>query len=136
VSITWVRVVFAVTGVYDLALGLGFLVIGPQVFEAAGVPPPNHWGYVQFAAALVALFGLMFLAVAARPAANRNLIPYGVLLKLSYVAVVSCHWATGGVPWLFKPFAFIDALMLILFSGRLPGLETAGTVAGYRPGSR
>jgi hypothetical protein len=113
--VTWVPVIFAVAGVYDLALGLGFFAVGPLVFEAAGVPPPNHWGYVQFAALLVATFGLMFLAVAARPLANRNLIPYGVLLKLSYVGVITFHWATGGVPWLFKPFAVIDAVMLIAF---------------------
>jgi hypothetical protein len=115
VSVGWVRVLFVVAGTYDLVLGVGFLALGPQVFDAAGVPPPNHWGYVQFAAVLVATFGLMFLAVAARPIANRNLIPYGVLLKLGYVGVVAYHWATGGVPWLFKPFAVIDAAMLILF---------------------
>jgi hypothetical protein len=103
---------FAVAGVYDLALGLGFLAVGPQVFEAAEVPPPDHWGYVQFAAVLVATFGLMFLAVAARPRANRNLIPYGVLLKLGYVGVVGYHWATGGVPWLFQPFAIMAVLFV------------------------
>ena len=79
------------------------------------MPPPGHWGYVQFAALLVATFGLMFLAVAARPQANRNLIPFGVLLKASYVGVVAYHGATGGVPGLFLPFAVIDAVMLVLF---------------------
>jgi hypothetical protein len=117
-------VVFAVAGVYDLVLGLGFFAVGPQVFEAAGAQPPNHWGYVQFAALLVATFGLMFLAVAARPQANRNLIPYGVLLKLSYV-VVAFHWATGGVPGLFKPFAVIDAVMLVLFVAAYQTLRQA-----------
>ena len=49
VGTTWVRVLFAVAGVYDLALGLGFLAVGPGVFEAAGVPgatcssPPSWW---------------------------------------------------------------------------------------------
>ena len=116
-GIAWLRLLFALAGVYDLALGLGFLAVGPQVFEAAGVPPPGHWGYVQFAALLVAVFGLMFLAVAARPRANRNLIPYGVLLKLGYAGVVAYHLAAGGVPWLFQPFAVIDAVMAVLFVG-------------------
>jgi hypothetical protein len=70
---------------------------------------------VQFAALLVAVFGLMFLAVAARPRANRNLVPYGVLLKLGYVGVIGYHWASGGVPALFLPFAVLDAVMLVLF---------------------
>jgi hypothetical protein len=57
----------------------------------------------------------MFLAVAARPRANRNLIPFGVLLKLSYAGLVGYYWATASVPFLFVPFAVIDAIMLVLF---------------------
>ncbi len=58
----------------------------------------------------------MFLAVAYAPVANRNLFPFGVLLKLSYVVVVVYYWVqSGDVPMLFKPFAAIDAVMLVLF---------------------
>jgi hypothetical protein len=78
-------------------------------------PAPNHWGYVQFAALLASTFGLMFPAVAARPKAKRNLIPFGVLLKASYAGGVVFHWAAGGVPWLFLPFAVTDAIFLVLF---------------------
>ena len=117
------RVTFVIAAIYDLTLGLGFFAVGPQVFKAADVPPPNHWGYVQFAALLVATFGLMFLAVAVRPLANRNLIPYGVLLKLSYVGVVAFYWARGDLPWLFKPFAVIDAFMLVGFIAAYQALK-------------
>jgi hypothetical protein len=115
VSLAWVRLIFVVAGLYDLVIGLAFLGYGPELFEATDVTPPNHWGYVQFAALLLAIFGLMFLAVAVRPRANRNLIPYGVLLKASYAAVVAYYWVTSDVPLLFKPFAIIDAVMLVLF---------------------
>ena len=114
-GLTWVRVLFAVTGAYDLVLGVAFLGFGPQLFEASGTPPPNHPGYVQFGALLLATFGCMFFAVAADPKGNRNLIPYGVLLKASYVGVVGFHWAIDGIPNMFKPFAVIDAVMLVLF---------------------
>ena len=57
----------------------------------------------------------MFFAVAYDPVANRNLIPYGMLLKLSYSGLVAYYWATGFCPFLFKPFAVIDAVMFVLF---------------------
>jgi hypothetical protein len=115
-SLRWIRVLFGIAGAYDFLIGLAFLVSGPSLFEAAGVPQPNHWGYLQFPALLLMTFGLMFFAVAASPQANRNLIPYGILLKLSYTAVVAYHWAVSDVPLLFKPFAIIDAVMLVLFA--------------------
>jgi hypothetical protein len=114
-GLTWVRVLFAVTGAYDLGLGLAFLFFGRRIFEATDTPPPNHDGYVQFGALLLAIFGVMFFAVAADPRGNRNLIPYGVMLKANYVGVVGFYWATGGVPAMFRPFAVIDAVMLALF---------------------
>jgi hypothetical protein len=109
------RILFGVAGAYDVIIGAAFLGFGPQLFEAAGVPPPNHWGYLQFAALLLVVFGVMFLVIAGDPPANRNLIPYGILLKLSYVGVVAYYWASTDVPMLFKPFAVIDAIMLVLF---------------------
>ena len=104
------------SGVYDLAIGVAYLVAGPAIFDAAGVPHPNHWAYIQFAAALLITFGLMFFAIAADPAANRNLIPFGILLKVSYVGVCGYYWISTGVPTLFQPIAVIDAIMLVLFA--------------------
>ena len=94
---------------------LAFLGLGPQIFDAAGVPPPDHWGYIQFGSLLVLVFGLMFYAVAYDPAANRNLMPYGMLLKLCYTGLVAYYWVTTDCPLLFKPFAVIDGLMFVLF---------------------
>jgi len=49
------------------------------------------------------------------PVANRNLIPYGMLVKLSYTGLVAYYWTTTDCPLLSKPFAIIDALMFVLF---------------------
>ena len=57
----------------------------------------------------------MFMAVAMRPAANRNLIGYGILLKICFAGTVIWHWRQAGVPELWKPFAFIDMLFAVLF---------------------
>ena len=110
-----IRLLFATAGVYDVVIGLAFLVFGPQLFDALGTPPPNHWGYVQFGSLMLVIFGTMFFAVAYDPAANRNLILYGMMLKLSYTALVVYYWLGPDCPLMFKPFAIIDAIMFVLF---------------------
>ena len=125
---TWIKLLFCVAGLYDFVLGIGFLVAGPRLFEWAGTAPPNHWGYVYFVCLLLMTFGAMFFAVAAAPVANRNLIPYGIMLKASYAGLVGYYWATIGVPEMYKPFAVIDAVMLLLFAlayARLHGSSSA-----------
>jgi hypothetical protein len=114
-SLPTVRLIFLVAGLYDFIIGLTFLFFGPQLFDAAGVPQPNHWAYIQFGALLLIVFGIMFLAVARDPVGNRNLMPFGMLLKLSYTGLVAYYWATTDCPMLFKPFAVIDAVMFVLF---------------------
>ena len=61
------------------------------------------------------VFGSMFLAIGRDPVGNRNLMPFGMLLKISYVGIVSFYWLTTGCPFLFKPFVAIDFVMLVLF---------------------
>ena len=111
-----VSIIFAASAALDGLLGVGFLVRPSALFAAFGVTPPNHWGYVQFPAAILIIFGLMFYAVATRPVANRNLIPYGILLKVAYCGVVFTYWFTQGLPDLWKPFAIIDAVSAVLFA--------------------
>jgi hypothetical protein len=110
------RIGFVIAGLYDFVIGLAFLFAGAAIFEAAKVPLPNHWAYIQFASLLLMVFGTMFFAVAVDPVANRNLIPFGMLLKLSYTGMVAYYWATTDYcPMLFKPFAIIDGVMFFLF---------------------
>jgi hypothetical protein len=111
-----ISLLFAVAAVYDGALGLIALLAGRQLFQWFGVTPPNHWGYVQFPGALLVVFALMFAAVAKDPVRNRGLIPYGMLLKVSYCGVVFFHWFAAGLPDMWKPFAIIDAAFLALFA--------------------
>ncbi|GAG19941.1 unnamed protein product, partial [marine sediment metagenome] len=100
---------------YDFLLGLVFLATPGWPFERFNVPPPNHMGYVQFPAALLMIFALMFAAIAWNPVANRGLIIYGVLLKIAYCAVSGWYWVTIDVPVIWKPFTVIDMVMGILF---------------------
>jgi len=64
---------------------------------------------------LLLIFALMFAAIARDPIKNRDLIIYGILLKLSYCGMVFWYWFTAGIPNLWKPFAVIDLVMGALF---------------------
>jgi hypothetical protein len=110
-----VRALFFLAGLYDVVLGVAFLAAGTAIFHHCHVSPPNHMGYVRFPALLIIIFGLMFFAVAFNPLANRNLIPYGILLKFSYSGIVFYYWSTSTIPAMWKPFAVIDLIMALLF---------------------
>ena len=110
-----VSVLFLAGAIYDGILGLTFMLVPQQVFDWFGVPPPNHFGYVQFPAALLVVFGLMFVAIAIDPDRNRNLIPYGILLKACYCGVIFPYWLADTIPGMWKPFAVFDLVFLVLF---------------------
>ncbi|HLA86195.1 MAG TPA: hypothetical protein VJL29_15515 [Thermoguttaceae bacterium] len=113
---TVISAVFGASTIYDGVLGLAFLFAAPPLFEWCGVTPPNHFGYVQFPSALLVIFALMFAAIARDPMANRNLMPYGILLKLAYSGIVFYYWFTIGIPTMWKPFAFCDLVFMALFA--------------------
>jgi hypothetical protein len=106
---------FVVAAIYDGLLGAAFLFASGAVFRLFGVTPPNHQGYVQFPAALLIVFAVMYMAIAIDPIRNRNLIPYGMLLKVAYCGVVAFHWLSTGLPGMWKPFCVCDLIFLALF---------------------
>ena len=120
----WIVVLFLIAALYDGLLGLLFLVAPTRPFEFFRVTLPNHLGYVQFPAALLLIFALMFVAIAWRPYANRNLIPYGVLLKVAYCSVTFGYWFTSGVPGMWKPLAVVDLVMGVMFAWAYAELRT------------
>ncbi|HPQ42224.1 MAG TPA: hypothetical protein PLV45_17770 [bacterium] len=118
-----VSILFLVAAIYDGLLGGLFLFAGRFMFQWSGVTPPNHIGYVQFPGALLIVFAVMFVAVAVNPVKNRNLIPYGILLKLSYCGVVVLHWLGAGIPDMWKPFCIADFIFMLLFGWAWKTLE-------------
>ena len=109
-------ILFTIAALYDGVLGIAFLSSADALFQWFQVTPPNHFGYVHFPAALLLVFALMYLAIAKNPQGNRNLIPYGMLLKVSYCSVTCFHWFTIGLPAMWKPFIFFDLVFLGLFA--------------------
>lgn len=123
-SSAYLRTLYLVSAAYDGLLGLAFLVAGPTLYRIVGITPPNHWGYVHFAASLLVVFGLLFLRIASDPVRYRDLIPFGVLLKVSYVGTVTWHWLGEGLPDIWKYFAVADVVFALLFLASLRALKT------------
>lgn len=114
-QLTWIRVVFGLAALYDGLLGLAFLVAHGALYDWLGVQPPNHAAYAQFPAALLIVFAVMFARVAQNPVVRRELMLYGVLLKLSYAGIVLGHWALGTIPDVWIPLALLDLVWAGLF---------------------
>jgi hypothetical protein len=128
-SLLPVRVLYGIAAAYDGLLGLAFLVAAPQLYDYIGITPPNHWGYIHFAAGILVIFGVMFLAIARRPVDNRSLVTYGVLLKVCYVTTVVWHEAHGGVPPMWMYFAGADLVFGVLFLWSLGPIRSAAAAA-------
>ncbi len=111
----WIKPFYIVAAFYDGILGAAFLIAPLAIFHAVQIPPPNHIGYVQFPACILVIFAYMLFNIARDPLANRSLIIYAVLIKLSYCLVVFPHWLAGQMPWIWVPFAFFDLIFMIIF---------------------
>lgn len=113
---TLIKLLFVIAALYDGIIGIVFLGAADRVFAIHGLTPPNHPGYVQFPAALLMIFAVMFVMIAREPVSGRRLIPYGIMLKLSYCGIVFFHWLGDGIPGMWKPFAVLDLVFLVLFA--------------------
>lgn len=112
----WIAPLFVVAAIYDGALGIAFLFFGPSLFAAWDVTPPNHYGYIQFPALILVLFGIMFARIAADPPRRRELIGYGCGLKAAYAGTVFVHALRTGIPGMWIPWAWADLAFLVLFA--------------------
>jgi hypothetical protein len=118
----WIRPFFMIAAAYDFILGVVFLLAYRAVYAYFNVTLPNHPAYVQFAAAVVAIFGIGFWYVARAPERNRDIIKLGVLLKLTYSLVVLSWWFRGQMPGMWVPFAWVDLAFMVAFLAALRSL--------------
>jgi hypothetical protein len=104
----WIHPLFILAAVYDFGLGVVVLTMHPAIFTYFGVTPPNHAGYVELPAALIAIFGVGFWLVARDPWRNRDIIKLGILVKLAYAGIVLGYAARGAMPGFWIPWAWAD----------------------------
>lgn len=114
-TITPLRALFYLSAAYDGAIGLVFIFAPSFIFHFFEVAPPNHWAYVQFPAALLLIFAMMFLGLARKPVQNKDLLPYCILLKIAYCGVSGAYWGMGQLPAMWQPFFICDFVMLIAY---------------------
>ena len=114
-NIKLIKTLFYVGALYDGFFGVMGILSPNLAFELFEVVPPNHVGYVQFPAILLLIFGAMFYRIATDPVANRDLIPYGIALKVGYSGMVFYYVLTSGIPGMWVPWAWIDLVFLVLF---------------------
>jgi hypothetical protein len=110
-----ISIFYYLSAAYDGIFGIVFFFLPLSIYSWYGITPPNHIGYVHFPAALLIVFAIMFINIARQPLRNRNLIPYGILLKISYCSVVFGHWFTTGISDMWKSFAIFDLIFGIVF---------------------
>ena len=111
----WIKPFFIVSALYDGILGIAFLLFWAELYRHFAVTPPNHPAYVQFPALLLLIFAAMFLRIARDPLANRDLIFYGVALKVAYSGTAFWYAVTEHIPAMWLPFAWADLAFLALF---------------------
>jgi len=107
---------FLVAAVYDIALGLVFLVAGPQILQSIGMVLPPHIAYIQLAAVFVAVQGFGYWLVYRAPWTNLGLVRMGVAYKASYSGLTLFYLVTSQLPSVFfVPWAVVDFLFLVGF---------------------
>src|SRR3972149_1606482 len=110
------RTFFLVAGLYDVILGVAFLLAGEAILEAIGMELPPHTSYIHLAAMFVLVQGFSYLVAYRDPWANQGIVMVGVAYKASYAALVFYYMAIGELPSpFFIPWAIIDLGFMIGF---------------------
>ena len=110
------RLLFLVAAIYDIALGLAFMVAGETVLDAIGMVLPPHIAYIQLAAVFVTVQGISYLFPARDPLANRSIVWVGVVYKAGYAGLAAWYLALGILPsTFFVPWAIADLVFLVAF---------------------
>ncbi len=110
-----IKTAFLFAGLYDLTLGLAYLVAHETLFATFNVPAPGHPTYVEFPALLLVLFGVMFLQISTDPVRYREMMPYGMALKAAFAGLAFGYHFSSGVSFMWLPLATIDLIFLIVF---------------------
>jgi hypothetical protein len=115
VPTTW-RAFFLVAGLYDLLLGLAFLLAGEPILDAIGMELPPHSAYIQLAAVFVLVQGLSYLLVYLDAWSNLGIVRVGVAYKAGYSGLAFYYLAIGQLPSaFFIPWAILDLGFMVGF---------------------
>jgi hypothetical protein len=121
----WLKPLFIVAAVGDVAFGVIFLFFPGAVLRYFDSAPPEFLGYIQFPALLIFIFAAIFFRIALDPVTYRFMIWYGVGEKAAFAGLVFWYYFTANAPWLFMPLAMADVVFLALFAMALQQTKQA-----------
>ena len=111
----WYRILFWAAAVYDVGLGITFLVFYRPVFSWLGIEDrlPEYTSYISLIAAFLLVIGIAYVLLAVGDLyRNKDLITVGVLYKAAYFAVAFWYLIAGVYPHIvfFVVFGIADLL--------------------------
>ena len=116
------RTAFAVGAIYDGVLGVLFLIGYRPLLEMLGVEVPANPVYLQLAAGLIALMGLMQYFAWRNARVDDESVIVLVGFKALYVLLALFSAMRGDLPHpIFGVFAALDLLFLAIYLGVLRG---------------
>ena len=111
-----IRSALLIGAIYDGLLGLVFLLAARPVMEALGVPMPDNPIYLQLAAGLIAIMGLLQFYAWRDLERNADIIRVLIAFKGFFVLLAGWSYFNGNLPSpVFGVFALIDIAFLIAF---------------------
>lgn len=120
------RILFLVAALFDMGLGLAFLVAAGPIFAWLGATALPEPAYVHLVSGFIAAQGLGYALVWRHLWRNVDLVWVGIVFKLVYIGAAVGSMLRGDLPHaMFAWFALIDALFIV---GFLLFLRTASEV--------
>lgn len=121
------RAFFLVAALYDMLLGLAFVIFGEQILGAIGMALPPHIAYIQLAAVFIFVQGFSYLLPFRDPLGNLGIVTVGVVYKAAYAGLALWYLLIGALPSaFFIPWAIIDLAFLVGFVLFLRGARGSG----------
>ncbi len=110
------RSLFLVAAIYDVGLGVAFLVAAQSIFDWLGATGLPELTYVHLISGFIAAQGLGYAMVWRHLWRNVDLVWVGIVFKLVYIGAAVGAMLRGDLPHaLFAWFALIDALFIVGF---------------------
>jgi len=109
----WMWFVLRFAGTFNLLAGASMIVFYHEGFKMVGIPKPALALPVQIMGILVALFGVGYHCVAARPVQNRDLLLLGMLSKAISSAAALVYVVRGALPWHFAVAVFFSDMIYL-----------------------
>lgn len=115
------RGLFTIAAIYDIGLGLAFLLFPRWSFELVGAEDayPEYTAYITLIAVFLITIGIGYALVArADLVRNRDLIAVGALYKLAYSGAALFYLITGDYPHIafIAIFGVADFVFLVLMA--------------------